>query len=92
MAETKQPAKDPFVNAELMEGVANFRPLSGQRFQFYVIRALERLETQMKTLLGNGRPGAIERLSGRLRKVELSAGMMADAAQKSGRGCRKKRN
>lgn len=39
MTERKAPA-NPFVDAELMEGVANFRPLSGQRFQFYVIRAL----------------------------------------------------
>ena len=70
MADRKQPA-NPFVDAELMEGVAKFQPLSGKQFQFYMISAITRLNTQMKSLLGNGRPGSIERLSTRLRKVEL---------------------
>jgi len=70
MGETK-PLANPFVDAELMEGMAKFQPLSPKQFQFYMISALTRLETQMKTLLGNGRPGSIERLSSRVRKVEL---------------------
>ena len=87
MAATKQPV-NPFVDAELMEGVAKFQPLSGKGFQFVVIRARERLSTQMKSLLGNGRPGAIERLSGRLRKVELKC---AAAGFCNGKSCKRRR-
>lgn len=69
MAASKQPAS-PFVDAELLEGVMKFQPLSGKQFQFFVIRALERLETQMKDLLGNGQPGRITQLVGRVHKLE----------------------
>jgi hypothetical protein len=74
------------VNAELMEGVGNFRPLSGKGFQFFVIRALERLSTQMQLLLGNGQEGIVQKLGGRLRKVETQ--LAACAAVKKSRGCR----
>ena len=74
-------AQDPFVNVELMEGVGNFQPLSGKGFQFVVIRALERLETQMKMLLGNGQEGIVQKLGGRVRKLETQFAACAAVKQ-----------
>lgn len=71
MAETKRPA-NPFVNAEAMEQIAQqSTPMTEEQFRLMVVGSLARLETQMKALLGNGRPGSIERITKRLHAVEL---------------------
>lgn len=63
--------KSPFVNAAAAEQAALATPMDEGQFRLFVVQALTELKTQMRTLLGNGRPGSIERLSSRVRKVEL---------------------
>jgi hypothetical protein len=46
-------------------------------FQIHVVDALARLDTQMKTLVGNGQPGRIDRVEmavGRLNKIAWISG------------------
>lgn len=64
-------SKSPFVNAAAAEQAALTTPMDEGQFRLFVVAALTELKTQMRTLLGNGRPGSIERLSTRVRKVEL---------------------
>jgi hypothetical protein len=90
MAETKQPV-NPFVDAELMEGMAKFQPLSPKQFQFYIISALTRLNTQMKDLVGNGSPGRITRLAERVHQVELHCAAQSKCSARR-RPSGKKRN
>ncbi len=54
-------------------------PVTNAQFKIFVVRMLERLDTQMKTLVGNGQPGRISLIELRVARNERALWMIAGA-------------